>query len=174
MRILISFQEKHYHGRNIALPSLRTTCSASTNDANCATVMDGNLSNRWYSSVIDSSQWIQLTLNDSYVVQRIDVYHTCRNRTQCSEIDMTFSDGTTIKVNYYQNVNKTMKIKINFYYIWRISSMLAQNILHLSVLSYTPSTLLSFKQRNTQHCLGWNNLIVTYPPIALHCQHRLT
>jgi len=86
-------KEKYYSGMNSALPSLGATCDASVNPSDCGRVMNGNLIDVWSSKSIDHNQWIKLQLNDTQIVERIDIYHKCRNRTQCSEMMFSFSDG---------------------------------------------------------------------------------
>ncbi|KAK2148488.1 hypothetical protein LSH36_494g00002 [Paralvinella palmiformis] len=97
----ISYYEKRYLGTNIASTLLGTSCRSSNNlnkKATCEKVMNGLLSDRWASSIIDNKQWIQFQFDNAYQMQRIDLYPTCRYRTQCSEFEFRFSDETLIKV----------------------------------------------------------------------------
>ncbi|KAK2148486.1 hypothetical protein LSH36_494g00000, partial [Paralvinella palmiformis] len=98
----ISYYEKLYLGANIASLCLGTTCISSNHlneQTTCDKVMNGILSDGWASSIIDNKQWIQFEFDNTYQIQRIDLYPTCKNKTQCSEFQFSFSDGSSIKVN---------------------------------------------------------------------------
>ena len=61
--------------------------------------MNGLLVDRWAAKTGDNKPWIELKFNNTYNIQRIDLYPSCKNVNQCRELEFIFSDGTSIKVN---------------------------------------------------------------------------
>jgi len=93
--------EKNYKGTNIASIDLGTQCTASC-EVNviygCENVLRENSAHRWATSIIDNYQWIQLNFTYAHQVRRIDILHSCVNKTQCTQLDLHFGDGTMIRV----------------------------------------------------------------------------
>ncbi|KAK2145626.1 hypothetical protein LSH36_668g01006, partial [Paralvinella palmiformis] len=87
--------------------------------------IDGDLTTPWVTKIIDNNQWIQLNFNDSYKIQRIDIYHRCRYGTQCDNLTLRFSSGHDIHLNrecnYYPDNNCT-HLPVEMYYINMIIS----------------------------------------------------
>ena len=61
--------------------------------------MDGNATTPWTTNVMTLNEWIQLDFTDHHTVFRVDIYHKCKNATQCSGLNITFSDGNVTSVS---------------------------------------------------------------------------
>ncbi|KAK2148487.1 hypothetical protein LSH36_494g00003 [Paralvinella palmiformis] len=120
----ISFYEKRYLGTNIASPSFGTTCTASSylnEKRNCSKIMNGLLVDRWAAKIGDNKPWIELKFNNTYNIQRIDLYPSCKNVNQCRELEFIFSDGTSIKrsrqCNDIKGENLCSEVPMEMYYV---------------------------------------------------------
>ena len=101
LKCVSDLSEKRYNDKNIARLSEGTTCNASREPDNhwCTNVMDGNMYTRWASSINDNVQYIRLMFDSVYVLERLDIYHSCKRTTQCQTMQITFSSGRQMVVN---------------------------------------------------------------------------
>ena len=117
--------ERNVVANNIAVHALVTKCSVSHDasmepfcvvECTCLSAMDGDYQTAWATNVATLNEWIQLDFAEDHTVFRVDIYHRCKHSTQCSGLNITFSDGNATSVS--KNIitaNPIENCRLNFF-----------------------------------------------------------
>ena len=115
---------------NWAAPTVGASCTTSSprNGYPCDKTYDGDSSytSTWSTNTFASGQWLKIMFTKEYNVRAVGLYNRCTNATQCSSVDVIFSDNAKFTVGVPQtwlprllfNIYLVFCTRLHIYITW--------------------------------------------------------